>query len=381
MRMSKAKTALRWLAWSAASLLAIIVCCVIVRAVVQERIRTAQAIHVPPGIDSMEAVEIGGIKQWIHIRGRDRRNPILLYLHGGPGTPMMPFAYTFQTYLEGAFTVVEWDQRGAGKTYYASDPALTTPTINYERMTADALEMVDLLRKRFAQPKIFLIGHSWGSMLGLPLVHAHPELFYAYVGTGQVVNARENERTGYEHVLAEAQRRGDAEAVKQLQAIAPYPDPVTGILGQKQQVVRHWEFRYGFALYGKTSLTREMLRLAIVSPDYSLHDFYYFVEDPSHDVLDRWIDGFDAAKLGGDFQVPIVFIFGRNDWQVPGILAEHYLAGISAPAKGFYWVEKASHSPMVEQPQEFAKIMVEHVRPFAPAIEAASEPSSGSPAQ
>lgn len=366
--MSKLKLIVRWSLRLLIGVVALVILLVIVRAVLQERIRVAQAIQSPPGIDSMEAVDIGGIRQWIHIRGRDRRNPVLLYLHGGPGTPMMPFGYAFQTYLEGAFTVVEWDQRGAGKTYFANDPAVVTPTISYERMQADALEMVNLLRKRFDQPKIFVIGHSWGSMLGLPLVHAHPELFYAYVGTGQVINAHENERTGYEHALAEARRRGDHEAIKALEAIAPYPDPVTGIVGPKMNIIRHWEFRYGFALYGKTDLYREMLKTAIISPDYSLHDFYYFVAEPSHDVLDRWIDGFDAGKLGQDFQVPVIFIFGRNDWQVPGILAEQYLTTISAPAKGFYWVEKASHSPMFEQPKDFGRIMIDHVRPFAPEV-------------
>lgn len=348
----------------------ILVILVLIRAGIQHRISAAQALQAPPGIDSMEKVEIGGIRQWIHIRGRDRRNPILLYLHGGPGTPMMPFAYKFQAYLEGAFTVVEWDQRGAGKTYFENDSKSETAKIGYDRMRADAVEMVNLLRRRFDQPKIFLIGHSWGSMLGLPLVHAHPELFYAYVGTGQVINARENERTGYEHVLAEARRRGDTQAIQQLLAIAPYPDPITGIVGKKNEVVRHWEFRYGFALYGKTSLYREMLKYAIVSPDYSLHDFSYFIIDPSHAALDRWIDGFDARKLGADSQVPIIFIFGRNDWQVPGVLAERYLNEISAPVKAFYWVESASHSPMVEQPVEFARIMIEHVRPLAPSVSA-----------
>ena len=322
----------------------------------------------------METVEIGGIRQWIHIRGRDRHNPILLYLHGGPGTPMMPFAYKFSPYLEGAFTIVEWDQRGAGKTYFANDPAVVIPTIGYERMQADALELVKLLLKRFDQPKLFVIGHSWGSMLGLPLVHAHPELFYAYVGTGQVVNARENERMGYEHVLAEARARHDAPAVKALEQISPYPDPLAGIVGPKMNVIRHWEFRYGFALYGKTDLYREMLKYAIISPDYSLHDFYYFIAEPEHKALDRWIDGFDARTLGRTFEVPIVFIFGRSDWQVPGVLAERYLGEITAPAKGFYWVEHASLSPMVERPTDFARIMIDHVRPFAPPTPVAAQP-------
>src|SRR5258708_16966556 len=137
------KTLLRWVLRCGLGLVGLLVLLLITRWVLQERIRVAQAIQSPPGIDSMEEIEVGGIKQWIHIRGRDRRNPILLYLHGGPGTPMMPFAYKFQAYLEGAFTVVEWDQRGSGKTYFANDPAQVTPTINYERMQSDALEMVN----------------------------------------------------------------------------------------------------------------------------------------------------------------------------------------------------------------------------------------------
>lgn len=368
------KTLLRWLTRALIGVVALVVLLLVVRWGFQERIRLSQAIAVPPGIDSMEEVEIGGLRQWIHIRGRNRHNPILLYLHGGPGTPMMPFAYKFQSLLEGAFTVVEWDQRGAGKTYFANDPKQVTPTLDYAHMTSDALEMVNYLRRRFAQPKIFVIGHSWGSMLGLPLVHAHPDLFYAYVGTGQVVNARRNERVGYEHTLAEARRRGDEKGIQALAHIDPYPDPVTGIVGDKMNVIRHWEFQYGFALYGKTDLYREMLKYAIISPDYSLHDFYYFVADPGHEVLDKWIDGFDAASLGDHFEVPIIFIFGRNDWQVPGILAQQYLGTITAPAKAFYWVEKASHSPMVEQPEAFAKIMIDEVRPFAPPTPPSTEP-------
>jgi pimeloyl-ACP methyl ester carboxylesterase len=365
--MTAIRRILRWLLWTVAALAVVVIGLLGLRAVLQHQIRSAQAIASPPGIDSMEAIELGGIKQWIHIRGRDRRNPILLYLHGGPATPMMPFAYTFQTQLEGAFTVVEWDQRGAGKTYFANDPEKIAATITYDRIEADALELVNYLRQRFAQPKIFVIGHSWGTMLGLPLVHAHPELFYAYVGTGQVVNVRENERVGYAHVLAEAQRRHDEQGIRELNAIAPYPDPVTGTYNDKENVVRKWEFQYGFALYGKTSLYREMLKLASVSPDYSLHDFYFFIAEPSYPALQQWVDRFDAPALGPDFQVPIVFIFGRTDWQVPGILAEEYLKTLSAPSKAFYWVEHASHSAMVEQPVEFAKLMIEHVRPFAPA--------------
>jgi proline iminopeptidase len=357
----------RWLLWIVAAAILAVIGLLLLRAILQRQIRVSQAIVSPPGIDSMEAIELGGIHQWIHIRGRDRRNPVLLYLHGGPATPMMPFAYKFQPQLEGAFTVVEWDQRGAGKTYFANDPEKVTPTVTFDRMEGDALELVNYLRQRFSQPKVFVIGHSWGSMLGLTLVHDHPELFYAYVGTGQVVNVRENERVGYAHVLAEAFQRHDSEGIRELTAIAPYPDPVTGTYNYKENVVRKWEFRYGFALYGKTSLYREILKLSFVSPDYSLRDFSFFITDVVYDNLQQWVDKFDAHALGPDFQVPIILISGRTDWQVPGILAEDYLNTLSAPSKGFYWVEQASHSAMVEQPTAFARIMIEHVRPFAPA--------------
>ena len=200
------------------------------RSISIEHTRASRRIDPARGVDSMEAIELGGIKQWVQIRGRDRRNPILLFLHGGPAEPMMPFAYTFQSTLEGAFTVVQWDQRGAGKTYFANSPDIVTPTVTYDRISADAVELINYLRQRFNQPKVFVLGHSWGSMLGLPLVHDHPELIYAYIGTGQVINVRENERVGYQHVLEEATRRGDQKARRQLLRHSTLSGPCDGHL-------------------------------------------------------------------------------------------------------------------------------------------------------
>src|SRR5262249_16374437 len=129
----------------------------------------------PRGIEQLRKVRIGGIDQWISVRGKDRRNPILLYLHGGPGFAMMPTSWTYQAGWEDYFAVVQWDQRGSGKTYGASDPKSVEPTLTYERYLADTEEMIRFLRREYGKDKIFLLGHSWGSALGLSIAEKHPE--------------------------------------------------------------------------------------------------------------------------------------------------------------------------------------------------------------
>ena len=137
-------------------------------------IREARAIPQPRGVEELREVEIGGIKQWSSIRGRDRRNPILLFIHGGPASTEMPVSWLYQSPWEDYFTVVQWDQRGAGKTAAANDPALVTPTITIEQMTADGEELVALLRETFSKDKIFVLGHSWGTVIGLGIAQRHP---------------------------------------------------------------------------------------------------------------------------------------------------------------------------------------------------------------
>ena len=147
-------------------------------------VRELQKVVTPGGIDQQIEIDIGGIKQWITIRGRDLNNPILLFIHGGPAAPEMPTSWTFQNPWEDYFTVVQWDQRGAGKTYNANDPKKIAPTITVQRMEQDAQEVVQYLRKTYHKDKIFVLGHSWGSFLGLELAKEHPEWLYAYVGMG-----------------------------------------------------------------------------------------------------------------------------------------------------------------------------------------------------
>ena len=148
----------------------------------------------PNGIDEAKTIEIGGIRQWISVRGRDRRNPILLLLHGGPAAPDLPNRYLFEGPWTDYFTVVEWDQRGSGKTYELNDPEKIAPTMHVERMVQDTEELVAYLRTTYNRKKIFALGHSWGTILGLNLAARRPDWLYAYIGIGQIINMREGER-------------------------------------------------------------------------------------------------------------------------------------------------------------------------------------------
>src|SRR4051812_20226588 len=235
---------------------------------VTSAIRDIRQITSPNGIEELKAVRIGEITQWISIRGRSRDNPILLFLHGGPASTDMPVSWAFQTPWEDYFTVVQWDQRGAGKTYLANDPAKVGPTIDEERLIGDTEALIKWLRVTYDQPKVFLLGHSWGSILGLEVARRHPDYLYAYIGMGQIVNMMESEKLGYEWVSREAAARHDGVAVAELRAIAPYPQADGTISIEQLDVQRKWSVRYGGLTYGRTAFDYYE-RAAALSPEYS----------------------------------------------------------------------------------------------------------------
>ena len=188
-------------------------------------IADARAIKNPNGIEELRQVELGRVKQWISVRGRDRRNPILLFIHGGPASTEMPVSWLYQSPWEDFFTVVQWDQRGAGKTSASNDAAAIMPTISVERMTQDGLELVAHLREHYGKRKIFVLGHSWGTVIGLNIARRQPGWLHAYIGMGQFIVGSENERLGYQFALGRAQRSNNAQAIAELTSIAPYPGP------------------------------------------------------------------------------------------------------------------------------------------------------------
>lgn len=321
------------------------------------------AIVTPNGVERLETVEIGGIEQWVSIRGDDLRNPVLLMIHGGPGHVSMPTAWYFQRGWEEYFTVVQWDQRGAGKTYATNDPAKVAPTMTYERMVKDAEAMVAWLREEFDKEKIFVLGHSWGSILGLEVALRRPEWLHAYIGMGQGVEFVENERRSYDFVLARAREDGNAEAIRELEAIAPYPSTPFSL--EDFATERKWLNYYGGAVYQRTSFAFEAEAVKL-SPAYTdediqkLWDAYAFSEKHLLDAVFE-MDFTDVTRL----ECPLIVFAGRHDYNVSSTLAAEWFERVEAPFKQFVWFEHSGHEIMNEEPGKTLVSLVTHALPIA----------------
>ncbi|HEY2465365.1 MAG TPA: alpha/beta hydrolase [Steroidobacteraceae bacterium] len=314
------------------------------------------------GLHELKAVEIGGIPQWISVRGNDPDNPILLFLHGGPGSPMMPESWTFQRPWEDFFTVVQWDQRGAGKTF-SSAKRQPDNSMTIAKMQADAEELIEWLRHTYGKGKIFLMGHSWGSVLGVKVAQHHPEWLYAYIGVGQVVNGTRNEAVGYQQTLLRAESVGNRSAIRELKSIAPYPEPDGRIPLSKTQIERKWDVALGGMVYGKAK--DDAALTWALSPDYSRYD----IESTQRGELSSVVILLpQIASVNFDdiaeFKCPVFFFAGADDRTTPESVAEEFYNRIQAPQKKFFKIERAAHYVVNEAPGEVLMDLVQHVRPL-----------------
>lgn len=328
-------------------------------------IREARKIVSPDGVEELLQIPVGGIPQWISVRGRDRKNPILLMIHGGPASPEMPSSWFFQNGWEDYFTVVQWDQRGAGKTYNANDPKTIQPTLTGQRMVDDAGEVVQYLRKQYGKPKIFVLGHSWGSIVGLSLARAHPEWLYAYIGVGQVIQGQANERVGYANTLRAATAAGNQAAIHDLKAIAPYPEADGSVPLKKIDIERKWSVKLGGLAWKRDTYTFYE-NLFELSPEYTEQDVEAIDKGsalslgPLLPVMLR----FDYSQTL-DFGCPILLFEGRHDDTTPSEIAEAWIKRVRSPGKKLVWFENAAHMVMVEEPGRFLVHLVEDARPYA----------------
>ena len=334
------------------------------RTPVQKILRDVRRIPSPPGIEETRAVRIGGIEQWISVRGKDRRNPILLFIHGGPASTEMPVSWLYQSGWEDYFTVVQWDQRGAGKTYVANDAAAVEPTITKERMVADGEELVAWLRATYGKRKIFVLGHSWGSIIGLEVARRHPDWLHAYIGMGQMIYGRDNERLGYDWALQSARADHNDKAVAQLLALAPYPRADGSVSVDQILVQREWVIHYGGLTWGQPDFDYAQ-DAAKFSPDDTRQEL-----SPEHGIgqsLPRLL----PAMLGYDVRgvthmdCPVFIFAGRHDYETPSALAEAWLAALQAPGKGLVEFENSAHMMELEEPGKVLVHLVNDVRPIA----------------
>lgn len=327
----------------------------------REIVRGLNTIVTERGVQDDFVATLGGAKQAVTVRGADRNNPILIYVHGGPGAAESPFAWAFQRPWEDYFTVVQWDQRGAGRSHLLNDPTVIAPTMTLDRLRDDAIELIDLLRKRYGQRKVFLLGHSFGSVVGMMVAAKRPDLLHAYIGLGQYIDTVAGEKASYAWTLDQAKRDGNSEAVRDLEALQPYPGK-TDIA--KIDAERRWAMHYG-ALFWRHKDGDFYFRLARLSPEYTNEQRVKYDSGSafSTELLETQLKDLSFDPLTR-MDCPVYMLLGRHDALTPAPLAAAWLARVRAPAKAAFWFENSAHMAMIEEPGRVLAALLQ-IRPVA----------------
>lgn len=319
------------------------------------------AIHTPKGIDEAGYVKIGGIEQWVQIRGQNRENPILLCVHGGPGGTWIPVTRLFIPW-EKDFTVVLWDQRGAGKTLKPTGAPIAE-TMSIDRMAQDGIEVAEYLRAHLHKDRVILLGHSWGSILGVHMAKRRPDLFYAFVGTGQACDLPRSMEMDYTLLLEQSKAAKDHQTLQALMQIGPPPfdNP------QKIRV-----FFNSIDKYQPPSdqVAMEAMKQSLMSPppNYSLRDeinrFRGLLSIPTLRLYNEMLST-QLSSLGPDFEIPIFIFHGTDDPVTPVSLAEGFFKSINAPKKEMILLKGGGHFAVFSMGDTLLKEMTTRVRPIA----------------
>jgi pimeloyl-ACP methyl ester carboxylesterase len=310
------------------------------------------------GIDQSSFVFIGGIDQWICIKGDDRRNPVLLVVHGGPGEAQWPMAGRYQSW-EKAFTIVQWDQRGAGHTYgrYSSQ----TPDVTLDRIARDGIELTDYLRRSLGKRKILVLGHSWGSIVAVRMVQLKPVLFAAYVGTGQVASWKASVQMQFDLLLAKARVNGDLPAIEHLAAIGR-PDP--------SNAQQYFDFTksLGAAMPPADQAWLKLLRASTpTSLGVDPKDFQNLIDgmgfSAEHLLPDQMAT--DLPMTASEIRTAFFVIQGRDDVTTPTEATIEYFERVKAPKKELILLAGAGHFAFMTDPVAFLAALTNKVRPVA----------------
>ena len=295
-------------------------------------IRDAQGQPIPGSIATLEKVNINGTEQWITIRGYDVNKPILLNLGmGGPGGGGFSTRSLYEP-LEKDFLVVSWDEPGTGKAYRA----VPISTLTVDRFVDDAYTLTMYLRQRFHQEKIYVYGVSWSSIIGIKLIQQHPELFYAYIGNGQMVNTTENDILGYEFALDYLTKKGDTKTLETLRRNGPPPYTGENVTG-----------RY-VAYLDELNVYMGMPRLSLIVPIVPFFASEYgYVDKINHtrgildsfDVIYPQLEDLDFITQAPRLEIPVYFFAGRYDVNAMYTIVEEYYDVLEAPHRQLIWLE------------------------------------------
>ena len=299
-------------------------------------------------IDRRMKVPLTGLPQTIHIWSTDLSNPLLLFLHGGPGIPDRHAIHMHDLDLTDSFTIVAWDQRGTGGSY----SGCAFKSLCTEQLVEDAAELVEMLCERLHIPRVFIVGRSWGSQLGTMLVARHPEHIAGYVGMGQVVDGHENERLSYEFCMRRAQAAGDKRSLHALRAVGPprdgqYRHGIRGLLTERRVLARYG----GHGLRTERYLT-DMLWPMLGSHEYTVADLWGISRGAVRSLETLWPTAvhYNFRTLGR-VNVPYYIFQGRYDFNTPSSLVAEYYQGLEAPDKDLIWFEHSAHNPLAQEPE------------------------------
>lgn len=327
------------------------------RAMWQHRIADKTRVTSPNGIDEAKFIRVNGAEQWITIRGDDIGNPVILFLHGGPSEANSPFV-EFYTPFEKDFVFVQWDQPGAGKSYIRA--GRHQPKLTIQSMAADGIAVAEYVKTELRKPKIILIGQDWGGVLGVRMIEQRPDLFAAFVGTGQIIGMLGSQDPEYEYALRHATATHDKKMLAALEQLGPPPYNTLERTGQFQDCCRN-------PFFPPTDIAaiKRMQVVLVVSPSLSIAEVYGWVKGlrTGEKELDMMLTTMeDLRKKDTAFSVPVFFIQGEDDNVTPTSLVADYISKLHAPAKKLDVVPGAGHFVMWTHPNEFVSLLREDVR-------------------
>ena len=325
-------------------------------------LRYSTKIDSPHGISSLEEIPLGGVKQWIFIRGIDYNNPILVILHGGPGAPIpgISSARKLDKKIIKYFTVVHWDQRGTGKSYNREIPV---ESLNLDRFVEDLNELIDLLRLRFSTQKVFIVAHSGGTLIGLKTAYKYPEKIHAYIGIAQQLNTHEQEKVSYDFILNEAIKTGNVSRQQAIRAIGLPPYDSYKKLNEKEKYIDAYR---GFVYNQPIKVMGTLVTNFLTSPEYSLKEGINTLRNKGYSFTQNamW-EEINNVKLDREIQsikVPIYFFEGKYDMTVPTVLVKDFFGKLDAEkGKELIIFENSAHFPMIEEKKRYEELLIDVV--------------------
>lgn len=307
-------------------------------------------------LDYSEFITVNDDRQNIRVRAKRRGLPPVLFLHGGPGVCDRHNVIKYHSDLAEKYTVVCWDQRGSGKSY---TPALKKSNVTVEDYIADTEFLLEYIAGKFGVEKVAVVGHSWGSILGLSVAIRRPDLVAVYVGEGQFIDGDRNEEYSHAFCLEEAKRRGDQKAVRELEKCTPKD----GVYPSDKAMMKQRDYlnRYGGAVYKKhEGLVRSLLVPLLRSPEYNLKEISHYASGAMY--LSRVLWDEVVGKRFGEvrrLEVPVAVTQGRHDYNTPSAIAKEWFDLLDAPYKKWVWFENSAHSPDVEEPEKWSATLDE----------------------